>query len=62
MLANICHEALVNVEVPLRNALACKMCKRLNQLSIAEHGKSAIALAELYLVRRAWVLARLALC
>jgi hypothetical protein len=62
MLVNMWATALILADVPLRNPLACEMSQHLNQLSIAEHGKSAIALAESYLVRRAWVLAWLALC
>jgi hypothetical protein len=53
---------LITVDVPLRDPLACEMSERLNQLSVTENSKSAIALAELYLVCRAWVLAWLALC
>jgi len=38
------------------------MSERLDQLGIAENSKSAVALAELDLVRGAWVFARLAFC
>lgn len=56
------RKSVVSVGVPLWDSFACKMSERLDQLSVAKHSETAVSLAELYLVGRAWIFTWLTFC